>query len=232
MKNIFLFYYNLVENNLHLQRLKFFFKKKVKLYKPIYFDIGAHRGKFLNLFKKIYENGSFYCFEPNITAHNYLISNFQSKKTNFFNLAVGKKNEIAKMIINPIDLTNTFSKVNFNSKYLKLKNFLLSINKKINETQIKKIKVIKLDNFCIKNNIKKIDILKIDVEGFELQVLQGANKILNKTNYVLIEIQNNKMYKNYSKKKIESFLEKKKFKLIKKFKFPLMFFEDRVYKKF
>lgn len=65
----------------------------------------------------------------------------------------------------------------------------------------KKIKVIKLDTFCLKNHIKKIDILKIDVEGFELQVLIGANKILANTNYIIIEIQNNKMYLNYSKKK-------------------------------
>ncbi len=39
------------------------------------------------------------------------------------------------------------------------------------------------------------------------------------------------MYKNYSIKKIESILKKNNFVLIKTFKFPLMFFEDRVYKK-
>ena len=47
----------------------------------------------------------------------------------------------------------------------------------------------------------------------------------------MIEIQKNDMYSNYSEKKIENFLRKNKFKLIKKFKFPFMFFEDRIYKK-
>jgi hypothetical protein len=135
------------------------------------------------------------------------------------------------MTVNPIDLTNTLSKINLNSNYLKFKNFILSIKKKERLIESQEIKVVKLDTFCLKKNIKKIDILKIDVEGFELQVLQGASKILNNTDYIIIEIQDNKMYLNYSKKKIENFLLKKKFKLIKKFKFPLMFFEDRVYKK-
>ena len=135
------------------------------------------------------------------------------------------------MTVNPIDLTNTLSKINLNSNYLKFKNFILSIKKKERIIESQEIKVVKLDTFCFKKSIKKINILKIDVEGFELQVLQGASKILNNTDYILIEIQDNKMYLNYSKKKIENFLLRKKFKLIKKFKFPLILFYDIVYKK-
>ena len=47
----------------------------------------------------------------------------------------------------------------------------------------------------------------------------------------MIEIQKNNMYRNYSKKKIEEFLKKNNFKLIKTFNFPLMFFEDRIYER-
>ena len=231
MKYLFLFYYNLVEDIWHLIRLKIFFNKKVKLNKPICFDIGTHKGKFLKLFNNIYKNSVFYCFEPNFENYKYLTNHFFSKRFRFFNLAVGNKNQKKKMTVNPIDLTNTLSKTNLNSNYLKFKNFILSIKKKERIIESQEIKVVKLDTFCFKKSIKKINILKIDVEGFELQVLQGASKILNNTDYILIEIQDNKMYLNYSKKKIEKFLLRKKFKLIKKFKFPLMFFEDRVYKK-
>ena len=105
------------------------------------------------------------------------------------------------MTVNPIDQTNTLSKTNLNSNYLKFKNFILSIKKKERLIESQEVKVVKLDTFCFKKSIKKIDILKIDVEGFELQVLQGASKILNNTDYILIEIQDNKMYLNYSKKK-------------------------------
>lgn len=36
-----------------------------------------------------------------------------------------------------------------------------------------------IDNFCQKNNINNIDFLKLDVEGHELKVLEGAQKMIN-----------------------------------------------------
>jgi len=42
-----------------------------------------------------------------------------------------------------------------------------------------KVDIQTLDNFCKKNKIKKIDLLKIDVEGNELNVLKGAEKMIN-----------------------------------------------------
>ena len=82
---------------------------------------------------------------------------------------------------------------------------------------------------CKKKN-KKIDLIKIDVEGYEQNVLVGATKTMRNIKYIIIEIQKNSMYKDYSKKKIESILKKNNFYLVKKFNFPFMFFEDRIYK--
>ena len=96
----------------------------------------------------------------------------------------------------------------------------------------KKVKVVTLDNFCKSKKINKIDFLKIDVEGFEYMVLLGSKNIIKNVKYIMIEIQKNDMYTNYSKNKIENFLKKNKFKLIKKFKFPFMFFQDCIYKRY
>ena len=41
-------------------------------------------------------------------------------------------------------------------------------------------KIITLDNYCLQNNIEKIDILKIDTQGYEDKVLQGSQEILKK----------------------------------------------------
>ena len=74
--------------------------------------------------------------------------------------------------------------------------------------------------------------LKIDTEGHEAEVLQGAKKLLKKNvKYILIEFHFSKIYKNYNKNKIEKILKKNNFYLIKKFKFPFLTFEDRIYKK-
>ena len=72
-----------------------------------------------------------------------------------------------------------------------------------------------LDNFCKKKKIKKIDILKIDVEGAEMDVLKGANKILNNTNILQVEILGTKDNFKRRYEILIKFLKKKKFKLIK-----------------
>jgi FkbM family methyltransferase len=47
----------------------------------------------------------------------------------------------------------------------------IKTSKKIGE---QKTTTITLDDFCLQNNITQIDILKVDVEGFEINVLKGA----------------------------------------------------------
>lgn len=226
MKFIFLFLYNFIENNYHLKRIEKFFFSNVALKKPIIFDVGSHKGKMTHLFLKIYKDANFYCFEPN-KIFNKRIRKI-SKKIKLFNYALGKKKEVRKLYLNNIDLTNSLSIINNNSFYLKIKNFIIKNQKK----KISKVvKVTTLKNFCNKHKIKKIDLLKIDVEGYEYKVLLGANTFIKNINYIILEIQKNDMYKNYSIVKIEKYLKKNNFKLIKNFRFPLMFFQDRVYKK-
>lgn len=44
-----------------------------------------------------------------------------------------------------------------------------------------------LDSLPEVSNLKSIDVIKIDVEGYEIQVLQGASQILEKTKHVIFE---------------------------------------------
>jgi FkbM family methyltransferase len=227
MNKIFLFFYNLFENYIHLHRIKVFLTKNVFLKDPIIFDIGSHKGKVVNLMNNLYKNALVYCFEPNELLNTNLKK--IGENINVYNYAIGEKNEEKEIFINKIDLTNTLSQTNKNSLYLKIKNF---ISGKLNNTNnLKKVKVISLDNFCKINEIKKIDFLKIDVEGYEYKVLLGARDIIKNVKYVMLEVQKNDMYQDYSKENIENFLKKNNFILIKSFNFPLMFFKDCIYKK-
>lgn len=40
------------------------------------------------------------------------------------------------------------------------------------------IKISSIDDFCYKQNIKQIDLLKLDIEGHELSALRGAKNML------------------------------------------------------
>jgi len=53
------------------------------------------------------------------------------------------------------------------------------------------VETVSMDEITKKFRIRTIKILKIDVEGSELQVLCGAKKTLEKTKYVIIELSNN-----------------------------------------
>ncbi len=225
MKFFFLLYYNFVEDFFHLIRIKIFLSN-IKFNKPVIFDIGSHKGKLTKFFLNIYKDARVYCFEPNKKALDILKS-IKNKKIIPYNFAVGKKNGEKFINFSDLDLTSSMIKLNEQSYYLKIKKFILKKNK----MKKLKVKVISIDNFCKNKKIKKIDLLKIDTEGSEYEVLLGSKRIIQNVSYIMIEIQKNDMYQNYSIKKIEDFLKNNNFILIKKFNFPFMFFEDRFYKK-
>ena len=51
-------------------------------------------------------------------------------------------------------------------------------------------KVITLDDYCREQGIEKVSVLKIDVEGFEYEVIKGANKLLHEqwVDLVVVEL--------------------------------------------
>ena len=69
--------------------------------------------------------------------------------------------------------SSTINQFNFDSKYFQKKLKILNI-KEINKFYKKiPIKIITLDEYISKKKIRNIDILKIDTEGFELNVIKG-----------------------------------------------------------
>ena len=51
------------------------------------------------------------------------------------------------------------------------------------------VSITTLDNYCSKNKINRIDLLKLDVEGNELKILDGASKMLSKNKITNIQIE-------------------------------------------
>ena len=148
------------------------------------------------------------------------------------NIAIGNSNKQKKFFINPLSSSSTIKNYDKKSFWLRFKKIILFFSSKIEtENKQKFVTVTTLDKVFKDLNLKKIDFVKIDVEGSEYEVLLGAKKSLHNINYILIEKQFTNLYKNYSFKKIEKLLNKNKFLLIKKFKFIFPFFEDRLYKK-
>ena len=71
------------------------------------------------------------------------------------------------------------------------------------------VETIRLDNLLKKINVEHVDILSIDVEGWELEVLRGLNKNKYQPKVIVIEnIENDENYHSYMKERGYEFVQK------------------------
>ena len=221
---------DLIDKHYHQRNIN---KILLKLKLKTVFDIGAHKGEFSSSLLDSIKSLKIYAFEPQSEIFIETKKKYKNSKNIFlYNKAISNKNKNKKLKINIKTSTSTFSEYNKNSYWKKVKEFLLTGSNKSSFIKSEIVNAITIDSFCKKNNIRNIDLLKIDTEGHEAEVLKGASKMLKKNiSYVLIEFHFSKIYKNYSRIKIEEILKKNNFEIVKKFKFPFLTFEDRIYKK-
>ena len=116
---------------------------------------------------------------------------------------------------NILDETSTFEELNLNSEYLEKKSKVLGISKENIIVDNYKVNVIRLSDFLKENPNTHYDVLKIDVEGHELQCLQGLFNEDLKTipiRYIQLESHNDDMYlSNNQHHEIEVILNKNGF---------------------
>jgi FkbM family methyltransferase len=217
-----------IDKNIHQKNIE---KKLIELnknYKNL-LDIGSHQGDYTYMLKKIYKKSSIHCFEPQKELiKRAKIRNRKLENIHYYNLGLDKVNGVKKIkIASGSNYISTFSKIRKNSQYVKIRDYLINT---YNNYKFSKIHMKKLDDI---KKLKKIkfDLMKIDVEGFELNVLQGASRTLKNIECIIIEFHNNNMYLEYSNKKIHKLLVQKGYSLKSKIKFPLLKWEDRIYLK-
>ena len=222
-EKIFSFFHQFIEKKYHLPRLSKILKD-ITFYKcPTIFDVGGNEGESIDFFLNLFDNPKIYSFEPETKSYQKLLKKYGKNKTiNLFKFAFGNKKEELKLKINVKSSTSTLSKINVKSKYYYLKSLILNRSKNNVFLGEEKVKVKKIDDFFYQKKIKTIHILKIDTEGFELNVIKGAKKVMKKTKIIIIEFQLNDMYLNYYPKKIDDFLINNNFTLVAALKFPFI----------
>ena len=128
---------------------------------------------------------------------------------------------------------SSINNIDNKSFYSKLKKIIIGIfyfKSSIYKKKIK-IKVKTLSEILIKNKFKKIDLLKIDTEGYEFNVLNGLENFLEKTKIILLECHyDDSLIKNYNLSSLNSFFINNRFKLISKNKMLLRKGYELIYK--
>lgn len=133
------------------------------------YDVGAYQGNWTKKLKEtVLKNSKFYLFEANVENEIYLKN---SSHPYFINVLSDKNKEV-----------KFFSKTHPGDSY-----FLENTNFYEKTIIPKKLKTFTLNEIQNKSQIPFPDFLKIDTQGSEIDILKGANQILNNCKVILLE---------------------------------------------
>lgn len=130
----------------------------------VVFDVGTNIGSVLmNIAKRVGVNGKVFGFEPDPTNYQRCMSNLNLntfKNINVLHSGLGEKK------------SNGYLKVG-----VKDNRGMNRVEKNKSDNSVN-IALTTMDDFVSENNIKRLDLIKMDVEGYEYNVLKGAQKTI------------------------------------------------------
>ncbi len=132
-------------------------------------EIGANVGSYLFQYEEKLKPENIIAFEPNKELHRRLMRIFPAMR--IFALALSDENTVAAFKIPVINGKKITSRGTLKTEFQE---------KDEEKTILQKVKVIRLDDWAELEHIRRIDFIKIDVEGNEMQTLKGAEKTIKK----------------------------------------------------
>ena len=150
----------------------------------IIFDVGANLGNYTERLNTTYPNATIYAFEPNPATFDSLSERYnKTEKVSCQPLGFGSKAETSVIYADANETT---------TEHASLYKDALQTNSHATISSFE-ITIETIDNFCQQNAISQIDFLKIDTEGHELAVLQGAKKMIAEQKIPIIQFEFNEM---------------------------------------
>lgn len=165
---------------------------------PVIFDVGANSGSSLSEFKTYWQNSIVHCFEPQEECWNDLDTlATQYPFGSVFINKVGAGEVMGENItFYTHDITtgqSGFNRINTKSRdSIRLKTVgdsrqeIVAYEASLNHAR--EVPVIRLDKYIANNSIDKVNLLKIDTQGYEPEVLSGLGGCLSEIDVVVTEL--------------------------------------------
>ena len=139
---------------------------------PRIFDIGANIGTFTTWMAAVFPGGRVYSFEPQravfqMLTGNVAINNLYNVYT--YNMGLGAEDTYIEF-----QEPNYFKHCDFGTFTLNTTEYV----ERTDDTMVVEIRTV--DSFMSTYQIDRVDLLKIDVEGMDLDVLRGAHNTIRK----------------------------------------------------
>jgi FkbM family methyltransferase len=148
--------------------------------------VGGHHGQEHGLYKELKINHVTY-FEPVKSNFEILRENVKDDAI-LYNFALGNFEGSVSM---NVEKNNSGQSSSILEPHIHLEHYP---NITFDEKEVVEVKM--MNNVLI--NFNNYNFLNIDVQGYELEVLKGSDKILKYIDYILIEVNKVEMYKNCS----------------------------------
>jgi FkbM family methyltransferase len=137
------------------------------------FDVGANVGKWTTHILQFNPDVEVHCFEPSKITFECLQSNNFPANVTLNNLGVS-----ASAGSSVLHVAHALAGVN-------------SLYASDLTTATETVELTTLDSYCQQHAIAQLDLLKIDVEGYEFQVLEGSNEMLSEGKISIIQVEYN-----------------------------------------
>jgi len=130
------------------------------------FDVGANRGEYALAVLDRRPLAQLHCFEPSKLTFDLLTKTLHNRAAVLNNCGLGEREDEMTLYSNGIGSGLA------SLSHRRLDHFGIHMD------QEEKVAITTLDNYCETRQIGTIDLLKVDVEGHEMDVFKGASRLL------------------------------------------------------
>lgn len=174
-------------------------KLLIKEARPVIFDVGANVGATFEDFKLWWPESAVHCFEPQQECWGSLeqrVGRYPANEAVLNKVAAGStSSDASTFFVHDINSgVSGFNKINLQSRdsiHLRdlkesdaqaLRKYEQSLNR------ARSVKVIRLDEYMTEAGVERVNLMKIDTQGYEPEVLEGLGEKLANVDVIITEL--------------------------------------------